>query len=73
MIAVRAEKDHVEVSIPTDGLTPDEVNDFVAWLRLESIVCRSKLTDTDAWKLSEEIKSSWWEANKFRFIPEGSE
>ena len=71
MIAVKAEKDHVEVSIPTEGMTPEEVNDFVGWLRLESIVSRSKLIEAAAWKLSEEIKSTWWEANKHRFIPQG--
>ena len=73
MIAVKAEKDHVEVSIPTEGMTPEEVNDFIGWIRLESIFSRSKITEEDAWKLSEEIKSGWWAANKHRFIPEGAE
>ena len=73
MIAVKAEKDHVEISIPTDGMSPEEVSEFVAWLRVESIVSRSRLTEEAAWQLSEEIKSSWWEANKHRFIPQGAE
>jgi hypothetical protein len=69
MIAVKADKHHLEVSISTEGLTPEEVNAFVSWLRVESTVQRSKLTDEAAWKLSEEIKSDWWAANKHRFIP----
>ena len=73
MIAVRAEKDRVEVTIPTEGMTPEEVNNFVSWLRVESIVFHSKLTEEAAWKLSEEIKADWWAANKHRFIPQGGE
>lgn len=71
MIAVRAEKGRLEVSIPTEGMSPEEVSDFVSWLRVESIARRSKLTPEEAWKLSEEIKSDWWQANEHRFRPQG--
>jgi hypothetical protein len=37
-------------------MTPGEVNDFVSWLRVESVVRRSRLTPEAAWKLSEDIK-----------------
>ena len=67
MIAVKAEKDRVEVSIPTEGMSPEEINDFVSWLRVESVIRGSRLTEEAAWKLSEEIKSTWREANKNRF------
>ena len=67
MIAVKAEKGRLEVSIPTEGMSPEEVSDFVSWLRVESIARRSKLTPGEAWKLSEEIKSDWWQANEHRF------
>lgn len=73
MIAVKAAHDHVQVTIPTEGMTPIEVNDFVSWLRVESVVRRSKLTPEAAWKLSEDIKSNWWQANERRFTPEGAE
>jgi hypothetical protein len=69
MIGVRALANRVEVTIPTEGLSPEEINDLVSWLRVESIVSRSKLSEEDAWQISEEIKSSWWESNKDRFIP----
>ena len=73
MIAVKADKDRLEVSIPTDGMTPEEDSDFVSWLRVESIARRSKLTPDAAWKLSEEIKSGWWQANEHRFCSPGAE
>ena len=73
MIAVKAEHDRLQVTIPTAGMTPGEVNDFVSWLRVESVIRRSKLTPEAAWKLSEDIKSEWWQANERRFTPEGAE
>jgi hypothetical protein len=73
MIAVKAEGDRVEVSIPTTGMTPEDVNEFISWLRVESIVRRSQLTPEAAWQLSEDIKSDWWQANEPRFIPKAPE
>ena len=57
----------MQITVPTDGMSPDQVNDFVAWLRVEAIARRSKLTPSAAWQLSEEIKAGWWEGNKQRF------
>lgn len=44
MIAVKAEKDRLEIAIPTKGMLPEEISDFVSWLRVESVARRSKLT-----------------------------
>lgn len=73
MIAVKAEKDRLEISIPTKGMSPEDVSDFVSWLRVESVVRRSKLTPDAAWKLSEEIKTGWWQENEQRFRSQGAE
>jgi hypothetical protein len=74
MIAVKAENGCLQVTIPTEGMTPDEVNDFVSWLRVESIVRCGQLTPQAAWKLSEDIKSDWWQANQQHFVlPAGAE
>ena len=69
MIAVKAENDSLQITIPTAGLTPDEINDLVSWLRVESVVRRSRLTPEAAMQLSEDIKSDWWQANERRFTP----
>ena len=69
MIAVKAEHDRLQVTIPTTGMTQGEVNDFVSWLRVESVVRRSRLTPEAAWKLSEDLKSGWWQENEQRFTP----
>jgi len=67
MIEVKAEGGLVHLTFPTEGMTADQVNDFVTWLRVESIARRSTLTEQAAWQLSEEIKADWWKNNKQRF------
>lgn len=71
MIAVKTGRDNLQVTIPTTGMTPGEINDFVAWLRVESVVRRSRLTPEAAGQLAEELKSDWWQANEHRFNSPG--
>jgi hypothetical protein len=67
MVQVKAYKGVVRMTFPTDGMSPEQVNDFVTWLRVEAVARRSKLTEQGAWQLSEELKADWWEQNKQRF------
>jgi hypothetical protein len=67
MIEVKAENGVVHLIFPTGGMSADQVNDFVTWLRVESIARRSKLTEQAARQLSEDIKADWWKKNKQRF------
>jgi hypothetical protein len=67
MIDVKAEKDLVQLTFPTKGMSPDQINDFVTWLKVESIARRSKMTEETAMQLSEDLKADWWGRNKQRF------
>lgn len=67
MIDVRTEDGVVQIRIPTQGMSPEQVNEFVTWLRVEGIARHSKLTKQAVWQLSEEIKTGWWDKNKQRF------
>jgi hypothetical protein len=67
MIEVKSENEMVHVTFPTKGMSPQQVSDFVTWLRVEAIARRSKLTAEAAEDLSEQIKAQWWEKNKQRF------
>ncbi len=67
MVEVTADHERIHVSIPTDGMSPEEATAFVNWLRVEAIVRRSKMTEAQARGLSEEIKAGWWARNKWRF------
>jgi hypothetical protein len=67
-MSIVAENDEIRIS--TKGMSADEVRALVDWLRIEVIARKSKLTESAAWTLSEQIKSGWWEHNKGRFAGE---
>ena len=67
MIEVKTGEGTVQITVPTDGMSAEQINDFVTWLRVEAITRRSKLTSDAAWKLSEDIKADWWKNNRQRF------
>jgi hypothetical protein len=67
MIEVKADKGIVQVTFATEGMSPEQINAFVAWLRVEAIARRSQMTEEAAWQLSEEVEADWWEKNKQRF------
>ncbi len=69
MIAVKTERGQVQMSFPTEGMSPDEVNEFVTWLRVEGVARRSQLTPETALRLGEDIKAGWWSENEQRFCP----
>ena len=67
MIDVKADKDTLQITVPTQGMSAEQVNDFVTWLRVEAIARRSRLTPSTARQLAEDVKSDWWDQNKSRF------
>jgi len=68
MITVEKTDTSVLVTIPKDEIPTDRLNSFLDWLRLEAVTCRSALTESEADRMAEEAKASWWAANKGRFI-----
>ena len=67
VIDVQTDNGVVRMAFPTDGLSPEQVDDSVTWLRVEGIARRSRLTEPVAWQLSEDLKAAWWEQNQARF------
>ena len=69
MITVERTDADVRVTIPKDAMPPEQLDAFLGWLRLEEIAQRSHLTEADADRIADDIKTEWWAANKDRFIP----
>ncbi|MBE0539950.1 MAG: hypothetical protein IH623_00995 [Verrucomicrobia bacterium] len=69
MITVEKTTTELRVTIPNDAVPPKRLNALLDWLRLEETVQRSRLTETEADRIADEIKAGWWAANKDRFIP----
>lgn len=56
----------LNISIPTDELNEDQIQDLVTMIRVESILSKSKLTQADADEIARDINRSWWEKNRHR-------
>jgi hypothetical protein len=69
MITVEKTDADLRVTIPKDAVPPKRLNAFLDWLRLEELAQRSRLTESDADHLADELKAGWWAANKNRFSP----
>jgi hypothetical protein len=69
MITVEKTGTDVRVTIPKDAVPPKQLNAFLDWLRLEEIAQRSGLTEEEADRIAEGMKTAWWAANKEQCIP----
>ena len=59
-------KDRLLISIPIDEISAEEVEDFISMLKMNSILQNSEMTEDEAGKISEKIKSDWWKNNGSR-------
>ena len=68
MVDITFEKDEAIIKFPKQFISTDYVQQFLERLRLEAIVEKSKLTEKQAWELSEQLKQEWWQKNKEKLL-----
>ena len=61
---IKTEGKNLVVRIPKNLISKDYVERFVERIELEMLVEKSRMTEKEAWKLSEEIKEDWWKENR---------
>lgn len=64
MIEIKKHKKQYQISFPESLVDQSYVEKFLDYLRYAEISSKSRLSEEDAMRLSEELKSSWWEENK---------
>ena len=69
LMAMRIERENNEIrfSIPDNIIDIDEIQNFIDYVRFKEISIKSKASESDASDLADEINSSWWKKNKYRF------
>ena len=67
MITVETTAESTRLTIPKSDVPPDQLRPLLDWLRLEAAARRSQLTDAEADRLAEEMKTDWWTRNKAGF------
>ncbi|MBL7797421.1 MAG: hypothetical protein JNJ90_13075 [Saprospiraceae bacterium] len=68
MGTIVSEGPNLILTIPRELLSEKEIQKLLDLLRFYELINKSAMTEKKAWQLSEEIKSSWWEANKERIL-----
>ncbi len=56
------------LKFPKQLVSSEYVQEFLERLRMEAIAEKSRLTEDQAWELSEKIKQEWWQKNKNEFL-----
>lgn len=56
------------ISIPDNVLSLTEIQDLIDYFKFRSITSKSKASQKDVDKLSDEIDESWWTKNKPKFL-----
>lgn len=59
-------KNKLMISVSTENMKTEEINELLSFFKMEFLARRSKLTEAEAVKISEEIKADWWKKNKSR-------
>lgn len=68
MVQISFENNIAVLKFPRQLASSVHVQEFLEWLRIESILEKSEMTDEQAWELSEKIKEDWWQKNKDIFL-----
>jgi hypothetical protein len=65
---IASKNDNWVLTIPKQLLSDEYVKRLIERIEYLNLVDESKLSSEDAWNLSEEIKESWWKANRERML-----
>ena len=68
MIEIEVKNGDLILSFPKDLISSKYISRFIERLEMEKIAQKSLLSEENAWRLSEEIKESWWDRNRDRFL-----
>ncbi len=59
-------KERLLISVPTDNISAEEIEELISYLKTDLLIRKSKMTESQAEEISESIKSGWWEENGAR-------
>ncbi|MFP4487141.1 MAG: hypothetical protein ACLFOC_09260 [Campylobacterales bacterium] len=68
MVECVTNEKNINLSFSKEYVSPEELSEFVEKIKTREILSKSTLREKDALELSDELKSSWWEENKEKFL-----
>ncbi len=60
MIKIENKNNEILLSFPQYLISSQYLQSVIERLEMEAVVQKSSMSETDAWNLSEELKSNWW-------------
>jgi len=64
MVQITFQDNDAILKFPKQLVSSEYVQEFLERLRMEAIAEKSRLTEEQAWELSEEMKAEWWSSHK---------
>ncbi|MCK6619393.1 MAG: hypothetical protein L6Q94_02765 [Calditrichia bacterium] len=64
MLEMNKEGDVFTIKFTREEISEDFLRRLLTKFKVEKLLEKSKMTQEQAWKLSEEIKENWWNENK---------
>ncbi|NIS38001.1 hypothetical protein GWN91_02220 [Candidatus Saccharibacteria bacterium] len=64
MIDISKKGDVFTIKFTRNDVSDEFIDKLLTKFKLEELLKKSRLTEKQAWELSEEIKENWWRQNK---------
>lgn len=64
---VERQKNELVIRIP-EKIDADGLQSFIDYLKVKTIVSKSRALKSDVAKISGDIKKAWWKKNRARFV-----
>ena len=64
---VERQKNEIIIRIP-EKIDPKGLQSFIDYLRVKTIMSKSRASKSDVSRIAGDIKKSWWKKNRSRFV-----
>ncbi len=68
MLDIQVKDDNVNIEFSRNLISDNDLMEMIERIKVKHLISKSKLTEEDAIKLDEELKTNWWENNKEKFL-----
>jgi hypothetical protein len=68
MLDIQVKDDNVNIVFSRNLISDNDLMELIERIKVKHLISKSKLTEEDAIKLDEELKSNWWKDNREKFL-----
>jgi hypothetical protein len=68
MLDIQVKDDNVNIVFSRNLINDNDLMELLERIKVKHLISQSQLTEENAIKLDEELKSNWWKNNKEKFL-----